>query len=111
MLAGSLDRRVTILRHDADATNDLGEPVESWTASDQVWASKSDVSDAERVKAMGVGSKLSTRFVVRSASLTRSITTQDRLRYDGRDYEITGLKEIGRRVGIEISASTVDDQA
>jgi SPP1 family predicted phage head-tail adaptor len=70
----------------------------------EVWAGKVDVSDAERLRAGQVASTLTRRFVVASMALTRAITTKDRLIYDGVDYEIYSIKEIGTRWRLEITA-------
>lgn len=109
--AGSLDRRIQLLRYEGETTNDLGEPVEGWTPAEKLWASKTDVSDVERVRAQAVGTNLTTRFVVRSSSVTRAIAAKDRIACEGRVYDVTGLKEIGRRDGIEITAASNDQAA
>lgn len=70
----------------------------------EVWAGKVDVSDAERLRAGQVSSTLTRRFVVASMALTRAITPKDRLVYDGVDYEIYSIKEIGIRWRLEITA-------
>lgn len=106
MQAGKLDRRVRLLRHSAGSKGALGEKASTWTPAETLWASRQDVSDAEAVRASAVGRALSVRFVVRSSTVTRAITSLDRLLHEGRTYEIVGIKEVGRRDGIEISAAT-----
>lgn len=104
MQSGDLNKRVRILRHRADATNAFGEPEDSWTPCETVWAAKTDVSDAERVKAQGVGVALTSRFVVRRSRVTETVTFQDRLWFRTQTFEITGLKDVDRDF-IEISAA------
>jgi len=109
MIAGPLDRRVT-LRRAAETTNDLNEKVQTWADLVTVWGSKTDVSDGERVRAQAIGSSITTRFQVRWSSITETVTPKDRVVCEGREYEITGVKEIGRRVGVEITATARTDQ-
>jgi SPP1 family predicted phage head-tail adaptor len=109
MIAGPLDRRLT-LRRAAVTTNSLNEPIQNWSDLATVWASKADVSDGERVRAQAIGSSITTRFQVRHSSITATLTPEDRVVCEGREYEITGIKEIGRRVGVEITATARTDQ-
>ncbi len=108
MDAGALDRRVTILR--AVATDDgfatvLAAPAPIGTVS----ASKQDMSDAERFRAGLVSASMTTRFRVRSTAFTRSIRPADLLRCAGMDYDIIGIKEVGRLDGLEITATAKSD--
>lgn len=109
MRAGSLDRRLT-LRRRVVTTNALNEDVETFPDLATVWASKADVSDAEKVRAQQVGAEITTRFVVRWSVDLATLNPKDRCACEGREYEITGVKEVGRRDGIEITASARADQ-
>ncbi|WP_434096016.1 head-tail adaptor protein [Thioclava kandeliae] len=80
---------------------DLGSPV---------WASRRDVSDGEKAAAGGVFSTVSARFQIRSSTFSRGITAKDMLTCDGREWEIVGIKEIGRRDRIEITATARTDR-
>lgn len=112
MQAGALDRRIRLLSYRAGAANDFGEPGSpTWDQAAVLWASKRDLSDAERVAAQAVGAILTTRFVVRSSTITRAIKPQDRIEYDGRTYDVVSQKEIGRRDGIEITAASAEQAA
>lgn len=111
MYAGRLDRRLTLMR--ATATqNDLGETVETWADIGTVWASRSDKANAEAVESAGGSAgtgelraaTVATVFRVRWSSLTGGLTPRDRVREAGRVFDITGLREIGRREGREIMA-------
>lgn len=103
--AGDLDRRVTIQRA-AVLTNDLGEEVPTWSEHATVWAQVVPVSDGERWRAAEVGAAVTTRFRIRWGF---GVTPEDRIAYDGRIYDVTGVKEIGRREGQEITASARAD--
>ncbi len=108
MFARSLDRRITLERF-GTTRNEWNEPVEGWTELGGRAASKQDVSDGEKLRAAQVGGTITTRFQVRYDTLTRTITASDRLICEGVEYGIVGTKEIGRREGIEITASRAND--
>lgn len=102
LAAGDLDRRITIQRA-MTVTDELGSEVPAWIDLTTVWASVEWVKDGERFRAAEVAAYAEVRFTIRWGV---GVTAQDRVRYDGRVYEIVGPpKEIGRRVGQEISAS------
>lgn len=108
MRAGKLDRRITIERY-STIRNSNNEPEEVWATVGERWASKNDISDSEKVRAAEVGATVTTRFQVRWDSLTLTLTASDRIVCEGKTYDIVGTKEIGRREGIEISASRPND--
>lgn len=106
---GALDRRVSIWRSvtiDDGTATVKGEPAEIGAR----WAKRTDISDGERVRAQQLGQELTTRFLVRSDPLTRTINGADRLICEGRVFFVTGTKEWGgARVGIEITTSSQPD--
>jgi SPP1 family predicted phage head-tail adaptor len=113
--AGKLDRRITI-RRQAQARDaygelvkdELGHPVLEWCDMTTVWASKTDIRDAERIAAQQVGSTITSRFQIRWSERVDDLTPRDRLRYpaiSGPEWNITAVKEIGRREGLEITAA------
>jgi SPP1 family predicted phage head-tail adaptor len=104
--AGRLDRRVTLLRA-VTTTDEFNSPVSTWTELATVAASKEDVSDAERVRAQQVGASLTTRFQIRYSSRVADIDAGDRLTCEGWTFDIKSVKELDRRVGLEISAARV----
>ncbi|MCR5874367.1 phage head closure protein [Phenylobacterium sp. J426] len=109
MRAGKLDRRLTLLSYGSDGTNAFGDPADAWTDIGTVWASKQDVSDAERMRAQALGATITTRFIVRSTERARGLKRRDRVRCDGVTYDVVGLKEVGRRDGIEITAAAAEE--
>lgn len=109
MRAGELDRRLTLRRRTVEA-NAANEDVETFIDLATVWASKKDVSDGERVAAMQVGSEITTRFQIRWSADWSDLNPKDRCACEGREFEVVGVKEIGRREGIEITAVARTDQ-
>lgn len=105
MDAGRLDRRVTVERA-TFTTNGFGEEVATWAPLKTVWADVQPISDGERWRAAEVAAHVTTRFRVRWGL---DVTVRDRIAYDGRIYDISAVKEIGRREGQEITASARAD--
>ena len=104
MQAGPLDRRVQFRR--ASMIDDGLSKAETWLDHGfPVWAAKADVSDGERWRAGEVAAHVTTRFRVRWSLFMAGITPKDRLICEGREYDISGMKEIGRREGLEITAA------
>jgi len=102
MTAGSLDRLVTLST--MTATNTGTGYTETATTLGTVWASRKDVSDAEKAAAGAVEGTVRARFIVRSSSLTRGLKPKDRLTEGGKVFQIVGIKEVGRRDMLEITA-------
>jgi SPP1 family predicted phage head-tail adaptor len=108
MQAGKLDRRVTLRR--ATVTKDeFNEDVATWETVATVWASKEDVRDSERVRAQQVGAAMTTRFQIRHSAAADTVSPEDQLVCEGKTYGIVAVKELGRRVGLEITATTQAD--
>lgn len=103
MDAGALDRRLEILRApliDDGFSSGPGVQVVIGT----VWAAKRDVSDGERFRNGATEAGITTRFQVRWSDFAAAILPSDTLRCEGRTYGVAGIKEIGRREGLEITA-------
>lgn len=110
MRARNLNCRVQFLRatevRDAFGVNEVFAPHGA-----PIFASKEDVSDAERWRASEVSASVTTRFVVRWSSFSSGLTPKDRLACDGREYDITGIKETGgRRRWLEMTATARIDK-
>lgn len=104
------DRQISFLR--SALTDDGFSQVAEYVPHGlPVWASKKDVSDAERLRASELQSNITARFVVRWSDFTADLTPKDRIVCDGREYDITGIKEIGgRRRMLEITAAARSDK-
>ncbi|MBM3545281.1 MAG: head-tail adaptor protein [Alphaproteobacteria bacterium] len=106
--AGDLDRRITIERC-TEMRDAFNNPVKTWGPLATVWASRADVSDSERSAAQEIGAEITTRFRIRWSRALSDVDPRDRVRFDGRLYGIAAVKEIGRREGLEITASARSD--
>lgn len=102
--AGKLDRRVTILRG-SKSKDALNADILVWTAFASVFAMVMPVNDAERLRAGETLGLKSSRITVRYSKTMATVDHRDRLQFDGRLYDINGVKEVGRREFIEITAT------
>lgn len=107
--AGDLDRRVQFRRAGL-IDNGLSRVPVFATHGGPVWASKVDVSDAEKQRAAEVQASITSRFRVRWSAFSADITPMDRLVCEGVEYDITGIKDIGRREFREITAAARADK-
>lgn len=106
MRAGKLDRRVQIRRY--TLADDGFQKVKVWqNHGAPIWASKMDVSDGEKMRADGPSASLTARFEVRSSVFSRCITPKDAISYGGVEFDILGIKEVGRNNRLEITAGGV----
>lgn len=106
MSAVQLNRLVQIRRFVKTGRSSLGTAIGDWeNLGDAIPASRSDISDEERLQAGAVTGTLASRFVVRSNSFSRGITRADELENEGITFKITGIKEAKISRGfLEISA-------
>jgi head-tail adaptor len=95
MGAGARDRRVEILRRQISA-GAANEDVETWPAIGVRSAAKRDASGGEKLRLEAVGGQLSSRFRMLRDSLTLTVTVLDRLRCEGRTYDITDTREVAQ---------------
>lgn len=108
--AGKLDRRIQFQRF--TLTDDGFGQVEAFAnLGNAIAAGKRDVSDGERMRAGEVSAQITSRFHVRSSAFTRDLTPADRLVFEGKTYNIYGIKELeGRKRLLEITAGARADK-
>ena len=102
-----LDRRIQFQKA-AISDDGFGE-VETFANHGQpLFASKKDLSDAERARAGEISGQITTRFVVRWSPFTAAIGIKEQIICEGVTYNITGIKEAqGRRQWLEITTAAV----
>lgn len=101
--AGRLDRRVVIQR--ATVTpNAIGEQIQTWATWRTVFMGKQDIRAEERLRA---DQELATETTVWLSHWIDGLRTDDRLSVGGKIYDIIGIAELGRRSGLEITATAV----
>lgn len=102
--AGKMDRRVSILRG-SKSKDGYNADILTWHPFVSRWAEATPINDAERLRAGEVLGQKKYRFVLRYDPDTSTIDHRDRLTFDGREYDINGVKELGRKESIEITAT------
>lgn len=103
MKAGRLDRRISVLRKTI-TQNSYGEEVVAWATLYTVWASARPAASRESYKENQYQGAADTVFSVRWSETSKAVTVEDAISFDGRTYDITGVREIGRREGLELDA-------
>ncbi|NFV80000.1 phage head closure protein [Magnetospirillum aberrantis] len=99
MDAGKLDRLITILAL-TTGQDEYGGVTETWTPiDDPVWARWMPGAGSERFAAASTYAETQGRFLIRWRS---DITPQHRVAWDGREFDILDVVEIGRREGLEL---------
>lgn len=109
MRAGSLDRRITIQRKSI-TQSDSGEEIVTWVDVAEVWAQKvEDRGDERFARQQLVGHAIVT-FRIRWSDTVKEVTDEHQIVFDGRSYDITAVREIGRREGVEMDAFALAEQ-
>jgi SPP1 family predicted phage head-tail adaptor len=98
MRAGKLDRKILVERS-TETVDDFGTVTHQWMTLYPLRAELIEQSAQEFMRNYGASSETTvifrTRFVL-------GVTVADRVTYDGREYDIKEVKEIGRRRGLEL---------
>lgn len=100
--AGELDRRVILQRATKvrDAENEL---VETWAEFANVAASKRDTSGRKALANGEIVATALTWFKIRWSPEVRDLSAQDRAICEGVTYEVTEVRELGRREALLFS--------
>jgi head-tail adaptor len=104
MRIGRMKWRITIRRLGAPARNAMNEPIQNWGDFVTVAASQVQQRPTESWKAGQTAAQMETVWRVRWSLDTATITPLDRVRLDGKDYEIIGVTEPIIRQAIDIVA-------
>lgn len=99
MRAGQLDRPIVI--ETATYQQDgLGQEIPTWSQWLATYARWEPVMGNERFRAMGTHSVDAGKFTIRYRA---GLQPTMRIKFDGRTYKITGIAEMPRREGLEIT--------
>src|SRR5689334_13005349 len=98
MRAGSLDRLIEIQRR-TTGLDLYGTPIETWSTFATVRAQLLKNATDDRENARGHTTNAALTFRMRHLD---GITLENRLTYEGQQFEIVGVSEIGRRAGLDI---------
>lgn len=100
MRAGDLNRTIRLLRNTPGSLNAYGEAVENF---ERVLTLKANVSFGTATEVMDSSQITASNVVTFKTRYSSFVRVTDLIEFDGRRYEITGISEIGRRNGLQIS--------
>ena len=104
MQIGKLDRKIT-LKQQNGSLDEYGHKSNVWTDIATIWAEYIPDKGGERVGSGEIKASTSDKFRIRYSSVVANINPTWRLIFQGREYEISQVNEIGRMVGFEIIAN------
>lgn len=104
LVAARYDRRITLLTRSVAPDAD-GDPVESWAPTIGLHAEVKERGE-DRTQAMQIDVEYDLQIEIRWRG---DVSTEGRIVYRGREYEIDRLEEIGRREGLMIYAKEARD--
>ena len=96
--SGNLDRQITITRL-SETVSASGGVSKSWTPLHTVRAEKVELASAEDREAFG---NAGTSQVVFRVRFIPDLKTNDRIKFEGHDYDLDGITELGRKHGQEL---------
>lgn len=99
MTAGKRDRQVTLQRKSLQPSPDGFNDIEVWADVKTVWA---EVMHASEDIATAVDTARHFEILTARTLYMADIDLSDRISYEGEAYEIRGMREIGRRAGLEL---------
>lgn len=97
MRAGKLDRSITIQGF-TSTVNEFGTPIETWT---DVATLRAQIIQSSTEEFLTNGATDDTVVIFRTRYLS-GVTGASRVLYQGGEFNIREVKEIGRRVGLEL---------
>ena len=103
--AGRLDRKIIIERNSGATADVYGEITASWTTLTTLWGQIAQLSGREILGAEKETVMKSIRVICRYSS---EVKPKDRLNINSVYYNITYVRELGRREGLEILADNYE---
>ena len=108
MKAGQLDRTITLLQPGSETDDGYTTKAGNHTSAGTRKARLMTGNPAEQFELQGRVALRRAQFLVRSDSLTRTITATWKLTYNSVTYDIVGVTEQGRNDGLMIEAVADD---
>jgi len=101
MKSGDLNRFIKVLRREQTGTSIANEPIFGWNTVRRISANVRYLKADERFDGNQV---FAWSTVVFKTRWFPGLEPTDIISFDGRNYNVKGYAEIGRRVGLEITA-------
>ena len=107
MNIGRLDREIELQQASLSNPDDgWRERVPTWTTTATIWATRKDKTTTEGDENFQRVAKVVTEWTIRH---TDEVSEQNRVKYGGEFYYITGIREIGRREGLVLVTEKRDN--
>jgi SPP1 family predicted phage head-tail adaptor len=106
---GELDEQLTFQRATL-AANAYNELVETWADYATVRAGHVDATFGETIRAAEVSAKITMHFTVRYSPESSTVTPKDRIIFEGKTFDIVGIRELERNHWLEVHAVARTDQ-
>lgn len=104
MMPGRMDRKITLQVH-TESRSSSGAFIKAWADLAEVWAEVIEVSGRERFAAdREIGTRAARFMIWYRPGLS---VKAHRINYDGATWDIVGIKELGFREGIELTAEVI----
>ncbi len=104
MTPGKLRHRILILQKQTGTDPD-GYPTEEWVPVVTVWAAVEPIAGREYFTAAAINAQHQVRFTMRYRA---DVTPDMRLQYNGQDYEIKAVLDLGgRRTWLQVMAEVI----
>lgn len=107
MIIGRMDRRIEF-QTPGNTRDSMGSFVQTWTTFLRVWAQAKPLRASERFSSDQQRESKVYTFLIRYRD---GITSDMRIVYNEEYYRISGIAEINRREGLEITAEYLQDNA
>lgn len=98
---GKMDRQITIEALTQGQGSKYGEPTETYAPWATVWGNKYEGGGREFEAARQITAEIDTQFQIRYVA---GLSTTMRITYEGRQYDILRIQEVGRRNRLNIWA-------
>ncbi len=102
-LPGMMDRRLSVHRAVHVGSSSMNEPIFEWQPLRTVWAQKIHKSEGEQFD-QGTKQRYASNSVAFKTWFMSDLRETDKLVCEGTEYNVVGIREIGRREGLEIAA-------
>lgn len=104
MKAGDLDRQLTIRRFES-GRDEFNNPIMTWVDLATVPASWRRASAREQLAASEIAATVTDIFEIRWSTDVADVNPTDRVLYQGREFNLSEVTEIGRREGLRLRGS------
>lgn len=105
MNPGNMTQLVTLQQDTGSSKDAFGAPVESWGTLAQVWARVVWLGSRERFRGQRT---LAAKAASVQIYYRTDITEQHRVLIGAEQFEITGIKELGDREGLDLACELVN---